>query len=77
MSRKIPIRAVALSAGVGLVLGGLVIALIGHLAASMGSWTSGLVAAGIAISVVGLIADIVGALGFAMFGSAKNPRDRT
>ncbi|WP_255410120.1 MULTISPECIES: hypothetical protein [unclassified Frondihabitans] len=43
----------------------------------MGSWTTGLVAAGIAISAVGLVAAIVGALGFAMFGSAKNPRDPT
>ncbi|RPE76055.1 hypothetical protein EDF39_2376 [Frondihabitans sp. PhB161] len=77
MSRNIPIRAVALSAGIGLVVGGLVIALLGHLAVSMGSWTTGLVAAGIAISAVGLVAAIVGALGFAMFGSAKNPRDPT
>jgi len=77
MSRKIPVRAVALSAGVGLIVGGLVIALTGHLAASLGAWTSGLVASGIAIIVVGLVAGIVGALGFAMFGSAKKPRDRT
>jgi hypothetical protein len=71
MSRKTPIRAVVLSAGVGLVAGGLVIALVGHLAAALGSWTSGLLAAGIAIAVVGLVAAVVGALGFAIFGSAK------
>lgn len=77
MSRKIPIRAIALSGGAGLFVCGLVIALLGHLSEALGSWTDGLVAAGVAFAVVGLAGAIVGAVGFALYGSAKNPADRT
>lgn len=74
MNRKIPIRAAALALGAGALVGGLVIALLGYLSKPLGSWTSGLISAGIAIAAIGLVAAVIGAIGFAVYGSAKPPR---
>lgn len=71
MARKIPIRAVALSVGLGLLVAGLVIAMLG------GLWNlDGLVAAGFAMSAMGVLTAVVGAICFAIYGSAKS-RDRS
>jgi len=58
--------------GLGALVAGLVIALLGA-----GVQYIGLVAGGLVIAAMGLLAAIVGAIGFALHGSARSERDRS
>jgi hypothetical protein len=61
-----------LAFGLGALVAGLVMALLGA-----GVQYIGLVAGGLVIAAMGLLAAIVGAIGFALHGSARSERDRT
>ncbi|PZE26681.1 hypothetical protein DEJ02_11315 [Curtobacterium sp. MCLR17_042] len=61
-----------LAFGLGALVAGLVMALLGA-----GVQDVGLVAGGLVIAAMGLLAAIVGAIGFALHGSARSERDRT
>ncbi|PZF29222.1 hypothetical protein DEJ05_02545 [Curtobacterium sp. MCLR17_045] len=61
-----------LAFGLGTLVAGLVMALLGA-----GVQYVGLVAGGLVIAAMGLLAAIVGAIGFALHGSARSERDRT
>jgi hypothetical protein len=61
-----------LAFGLGALVAGLVMALLGA-----GVQYVGLVAGGLVIAAMGLLAAIVGAIGFALHGSARSERDRT
>lgn len=72
MFSRIPPRVFGLAFGLGALVAGLVMALIGA-----GVQYVGLVAGGLVIAAMGLLAAIVGAIGFALHGSARSERDRT
>jgi hypothetical protein len=72
MLSRVPPRVLGLAFGVGALVAGLVMALLG---AAVGY--VGLVAGGLCIAAMGLLAAIVGAIGFALHGSARPGRDRT
>ncbi|PZE66160.1 hypothetical protein DEJ12_13890 [Curtobacterium sp. MCLR17_059] len=61
-----------LAFGLGALVAGLVMALLGA-----GVQYVGLVAGGLVIAAMGLLAAIVGAIGFALHGSARSERDRS
>ncbi|RXF83552.1 hypothetical protein CffCFBP3418_15310 [Curtobacterium flaccumfaciens pv. flaccumfaciens] len=61
-----------LAFGLGALVAGLVMALLGA-----GVQYIGLVAGGLVIAAMGLLAAIVGAIGFALHGSARPERDRS
>ncbi|OII38125.1 hypothetical protein DEJ21_17850 [Curtobacterium sp. MCSS17_006] len=61
-----------LAFGLGALVAGLVMALLGA-----GVQYIGLVAGGLVIAAMGLLAAIVGAIGFALHGSARSERDRS
>ncbi|MBT2503730.1 hypothetical protein [Curtobacterium sp. ISL-83] len=65
-------RVLALAFGVGALVAGLVIALLGLV---FGAGDVGLSAAGLVIAGMGLLAAMVGAIGFALHGSARSERD--
>jgi len=69
---RIPPRVLGLAFGLGALVAGLVMALLGA-----GVQYIGLVAGGLVIAAMGLLAAIVGAIGFALHGSARSERDRT
>jgi hypothetical protein len=72
MFSRIPPRVFGLAFGLGALVAGLVMALLGA-----GVQYIGLVAGGLVIAAMGLLAAIVGAIGFALQGSARSERDRT
>ncbi|MCS6559750.1 hypothetical protein NYQ31_15240 [Curtobacterium flaccumfaciens] len=72
MFSRIPPRVFGLAFGLGALVAGLVMALLGA-----GVQYIGLVAGGLVIAAMGLLAAIVGAIGFALHGSARSERDRT
>ena len=72
MFSRIPPRVFGLAFGLGVLVAGLVMALLGA-----GVQYIGLVAGGLVIAAMGLLAAIVGAIGFALHGSARSERDRT
>ncbi|MBO9050673.1 MULTISPECIES: hypothetical protein [Curtobacterium] len=72
MFSRIPPRVFGLAFGLGALVAGLVMALLGA-----GVQYVGLVAGGLVIAAMGLLAAIVGAIGFALHGSARSERDRT
>jgi hypothetical protein len=71
MFSRIPPRVFGLAFGLGALVAGLVMALLGA-----GVQYIGLVAGGLVIAAMGLLAAIVGAIGFALHGSARPERDR-
>lgn len=72
MFSRIPPRVFGLAFGLGALVAGFVMALLGA-----GVQYVGLVAGGLVIAAMGLLAAIVGAIGFALHGSARSERDRT
>ncbi|PZE60201.1 MULTISPECIES: hypothetical protein [unclassified Curtobacterium] len=72
MFSRVPPRVFGLAFGLGALVAGLVMALLGA-----GVQYIGLVAGGLVIAAMGLLAAIVGAIGFALHGSARSERDRT
>jgi len=72
MFSRVPPRVFGLAFGLGALVAGLVMALLGA-----GVQDVGLVAGGLVIAAMGLLAAIVGAIGFALHGSARSERDRT
>ncbi|MCS0644350.1 hypothetical protein [Curtobacterium flaccumfaciens] len=72
MFSRIPPRVFGLAFGLGALVAGLVMALLGA-----GVQYIGLVAGGLVIAAMGLLAAIVGAIGFALHGSARPERDRS
>ena len=72
MFSRIPPRVFGLAFGLGALVAGLVMALLGA-----GVQYVGLVAGGLVIAAMGLLAAIVGAIGFALHGSARSERDRS
>ena len=72
MQSRVPPRVLGLAFGLGALVAGLVMALLGA-----GVQYIGLVAGGLVIAAMGLLAAIVGAIGFALHGSARSERDRT
>jgi len=72
MLSRVPPRVFGLAFGLGALVAGLVMALLGA-----GVQYIGLVAGGLVIAAMGLLAAIVGAIGFALHGSARSERDRT
>ncbi|MCS6587134.1 hypothetical protein [Curtobacterium flaccumfaciens] len=72
MFSRIPPRVFGLAFGLGALVAGLVMAILGA-----GVHYVGLVAGGLVIAAMGLLAAIVGAIGFALHGSARSERDRT
>jgi len=72
MFSRVPPRVFGLAFGLGTLVAGLVMALLGA-----GVQYIGLVAGGLVIAAMGLLAAIVGAIGFALHGSARSERDRT
>ncbi|MCS6567310.1 hypothetical protein NYQ35_00700 [Curtobacterium flaccumfaciens pv. flaccumfaciens] len=72
MFSRIPPRVFGLAFGLGALVAGLVMALLGA-----GVQYIGLVAGGLVIAAMGLLAAIVGAIGFALHGSARSERDRS
>ena len=72
MFSRIPPRVFGLAFGLGALVAGLVMALLGA-----GVQYVGLVAGGLVIAAMGLLAAIVGAIGFALHGSARPERDRS
>ncbi|WP_395820848.1 hypothetical protein [Curtobacterium flaccumfaciens] len=72
MFSRVPPRVFGLAFGLGALVAGLVTALLGA-----GVQYVGLVAGGLVIAAMGLLAAIVGAIGFALHGSARSERDRT
>ena len=72
MLSRVPPRVFGLAFGLGALVAGLVMALLGA-----GVQYVGLVAGGLVIAAMGLLAAIVGAIGFALHGSARSERDRT
>ncbi|MBO9047061.1 hypothetical protein JYQ29_08590 [Curtobacterium flaccumfaciens pv. flaccumfaciens] len=72
MFSRIPPRVFGLAFGLGALVAGLVMALLGA-----GVQYIGLVAGGLVIAAMGLLAAIVGAIGFALHGSARSERYRT
>ncbi|WP_146249272.1 hypothetical protein [Curtobacterium sp. MCLR17_042] len=72
MLSRVPPRVFGLAFGLGALVAGLVMALLGA-----GVQDVGLVAGGLVIAAMGLLAAIVGAIGFALHGSARSERDRT
>lgn len=72
MQSRVPPRVLGLAFGLGALVAGLVIALLGA-----GVQYIGLVAGGLVIAAMGLLAAIVGAIGFALHGSARSERDRS
>ncbi|WP_426725483.1 hypothetical protein [Curtobacterium flaccumfaciens] len=72
MFSRVPPRVFGLAFGLGALVAGLVMALLGA-----GVQYVGLVAGGLVIAAMGLLAAIVGAIGFALHGSARSERDRT
>lgn len=72
MFSRVPPRVLGLAFGLGALVAGLVIALLGAALQYVG-----LVAGGLCIAAMGLLAAIVGAIGFALHGSARSERDRT
>ncbi|MBF4609580.1 hypothetical protein [Curtobacterium sp. VKM Ac-1393] len=69
---RVPPRVFGFAIGVGALVAGLVMALLGA-----GVDYVGLVAGGLVIAAMGLLAAIVGAIGFALHGSARSERDGT
>ena len=72
MFSRIPPRVFGLAFGLGALVAGLVMALLGA-----GVQYIELVAGGLVIAAMGLLAAIVGAIGFALHGSARPQRDRS
>ncbi|UXN24409.1 hypothetical protein N8D74_12650 [Curtobacterium flaccumfaciens] len=72
MFSRIPPRVFGLAFGLGALVAGLVMALLGA-----GVQYIGLVAGGLVIAAMGLLAAVVGAIGFALHGSARSERDRS
>ncbi|PZF41746.1 hypothetical protein DEJ06_07480 [Curtobacterium sp. MCLR17_051] len=72
MFSRVPPRVVGLAFGLGALVAGLVMALLGA-----GVQYVGLVAGGLVIAAMGLLAAIVGAIGFALHGSARPGHDRS
>jgi len=72
MFSRIPPRVFGLAFGLGALVAGLVMALLGA-----GVQYIELVAGGLVIAAMGLLAAIVGAIGFALHGSARPERDRS
>lgn len=72
MFSRIPPRVFGLAFGLGALVAGLVMALLGA-----GVQYIGLVAGGLVIAAMGLLAAVVGAIGFALHGSARPERDRS
>jgi len=72
MFSRVRPRVFGLAFGLGALVAGLVMALLGA-----GVQYVGLVAGGLVIAAMGLLAAIVGAIGFALHGSARSERDRT
>ena len=72
MFSRVPPRVFGLAFGLGALVAGLVMALLGA-----GVQYVGLVAGGLVIAAMGLLAAIVGAIGFALHGSARSERDRS
>ncbi|WP_433932286.1 hypothetical protein [Curtobacterium flaccumfaciens] len=72
MFSRVPPRVFGLAFGLGALVAGLVMALLGA-----GLQYIGLVAGGLVIAAMGLLAAIVGAIGFALHGSARSERDRS
>ncbi|MCS6555680.1 MULTISPECIES: hypothetical protein [Curtobacterium] len=72
MFSRVPPRVFGLAFGLGALVAGLVMALLGA-----GVQYIGLVAGGLVIAAMGLLAAIVGAIGFALHGSARSERDRS
>jgi len=72
MFPRIPPRVFGLAFGLGALVAGLVMALLGA-----GVQYVGLVAGGLVIATMGLPAASVGAIGFALHGSARSERDRS
>lgn len=71
MLSRLPPRVLGLAIGAGALAAGLVIALIGA-----GVGYVGLIAGGLVISAMGFLAAIVGAIGFALHGSARSDGER-
>ncbi|MBF4616072.1 hypothetical protein [Curtobacterium sp. VKM Ac-1376] len=70
MFSRVPPRVLGLAFGLGAMAAGLVMAVLGA-----GVEYVGLVAGGLVVAAMGLLAAIVGAIGFALHGSARPERD--
>lgn len=67
-------RVLGLAFGAGLVVAGLVMAILGLV---LGANFAGLVAANMVIAAIELLVALVGAIGFARHGSVRSERPRT